>query len=305
MAGLRTARYRAVYGKYRKRNLQCNRFALTSYKTSDDVIIEGMPNDRSPIDELDRITSPMESYSLREVALGFAFFFIFLHLILSLVILSTIEYWPLQEIIEAFSNLLKPLLSIMASLIAIAGGGLLTWRFQKYWTSPIIRLEDTRVSYWRPHSIASKRIYRLPITNVGRRPAKNCKAHIEILFRNGDSRYEVESMVPWSGKNFPNEIDINSQEIAYVNLLSYERRNNQLAVPSEGDLEEDEVILQYFQSHPDRPPLIHPSIRPEEIYQGELDEFRVQITSENARPIQIRLEFDQTSPLKISATAEY
>lgn len=193
-----------------------------------------------------------------------------------------------------------PFISIFTSLIAIAGGGLISWRIRKWWTAPILRPAEPGIILWRPHNFSAEYVYRIPVENIGRRSAKNCKAHIHMEFGGKGSYYLVKNSVTWAEPNNANSVEINADEVSYVNFLIHQRDTEQIRIPSSSDLEGEGVILEYQESELDSPPEVRSRIHPTIIRQSDDKNFFVRVTSENAQAIQISFRIEGTNPLRVS-----
>jgi hypothetical protein len=231
------------------------------------------------------------------VCIGFLVLTLGGYIIFLLSIVMSLDFFPIVTSI----NISDPFLSIFTSLLAISGGGLLSWRIQKWLTAPTLQPGSTGISLWRPHNFSEEEVIRLPIQNSGTKPANNCKAHIYLEFEDDSSLYRVETVATWTEQNYPNSIKINSQEVAYINIFKIQSDTEQILIPSSSTPEEQEgVILEYNKPADNQPPVIRNRIHPSILEDDSKRELFVRITSENANPIDIELKVENSDPFRLS-----
>lgn len=224
--------------------------------------------------------------------------------------ISTVTDLPtsVQNIINTALDLLNPLLSVLISLFVVAGGALLSWRVQRRLTAPKLRLDESGISRWRPHSVSDKIVFRVPVKNVGARSAKNCKAEIRMRFESENSKWQINQSVSWSETGFPSSIEVNPQEVSYINLLVFHRQNNQISVLSGNTTEnkksitlpqEDGVILRQSTIEENSAPKIYTKIRSTRIINASQKDFSVKISSRNSKTITIPFDIVDDDPIKL------
>lgn len=95
--------------------------------------------------------------------------------------------------------------------------------------------------------------YRVPVQNVGKTAARNCKPEIdfkgEAEYTDTDRRHKIENPVCWSEKDKPARITINPGEIATFDIFKQDFKDNTGAVsfPSEkGWTETAPIVVQWI-----------------------------------------------------------
>lgn len=249
--------------------------------------------------------------SSRDICIGLSTLAVGLYLTLIIpIVVSIMTDLPsnIQNAINIISNLLDPLFSVLISLFVVAGGALLSWRVQRRLTAPKLQLDESGISRWRPHSVSDKIIFRVPVKNVGARSAENCKAEINMEFESENSNWQIKQSVSWSETGFPSSIEINPEEISYINLLILHRQNNQISVSSGNSIEsetamtrprEDGVILRESTIEKSSAPKIYTKVRSTRITTANQKNFKIKVSSRNSETISIPFDIVENDPIEI------